>query len=324
MFAGGRMAGLCWGAVSLGLLLSVGNIWAHFPRPDEAQIAEIVNDLWNRYQPSYISRFKEELNDEQAQCRYPMFSLAVRIPYDHGVQRYDVSRVADRPDDVRKAIVGCDVYASETMVAATVLKWPNVLDQCPDARVPWKGVLLRCGILTCGRGMTWAEVQRECPGAVRDGRANHAESRVVDNFNTLMVNRNKDDFLLFYVLASPCDQKCASETSRFSILEKINVITEWTNYAVVFSDLFKPKNGKAPPECKLERALQLLGNQIGLQNIFRCDGSVPCTRCDSGDDVTPFCYSDDPRHAPKAISKAAPQRWVQTLTQIFKYLRYSG
>nr|XP_040025382.1 uncharacterized protein LOC120813714 [Gasterosteus aculeatus aculeatus] len=264
----------------------------HFPRPDETQIAEIVNVLWKRYRPSYQSRFLNEWNEYP--WRYPMFSLAVRIPYDNKMQRYDVSRVKDKAENVWRTIIGCDVYASKTMVAATVLKWPNVLDQCPYARVPREDVPNQCG----SKRMTWAKLKKECPEAVRVRRADHAEYRVLNNFNTLKQNRNRNDFLLFYVLASPCDQKCASETSRFSILEKIHVITEWRNRAVVFSKVFKPKGGEEVPVGNLTGALKRLGEKVGLQNILRCDGSVPCTSCSSGEDVTRYCYDiNEPKPA---------------------------
>ncbi|XP_077935848.1 uncharacterized protein LOC120813714 [Gasterosteus aculeatus] len=293
------MAKLWLMAVLLLLSASVGSSMyrpenqPHFPRPDETQIAEIVNDLWNRYRPSYQSRFNKHPR------RFPMFSLAVRIPYNNKMQQYDVSRVNDDTENVWRKIIKCDVYASKTMVAATVLRWPNVLDQCPNAQVPWKKVLKKCR----SKSMTWDEVNNTCSGAVRFGRADHAEYRVLKHFNTLMKNINRNDFLLFYVPASPCDQKCASETSRFSILEKIHVITEWRNHAVVFSKVFKPKGGEEVPVGNLTGALERLGEKVGLQNILRCDGSVPCTSCSSGKDVTPFCYGIN---APKPAARDNP------------------
>ncbi|XP_077935847.1 uncharacterized protein LOC120813713 [Gasterosteus aculeatus] len=268
---------------SMDRLVNLPNNQPHFERPDETQIAQIVNDLWNRYRPSYQSRFNKHPR------KNPMFSLAVKIPYDNDMQRYDVSGVKDVAENVRRKIVGCDVYASKTMVAATVLKWPNVLDQCPDAQVPWQDVLRECR----SKSMTWAKVDNKCSHAVTAGRADHAEYRVLNNFNTLTENLNKNDFLLFYVVASPCVTRCLSTNSDFSILESIRVIKKWTNYAVVFSDVFAPKEGEPVPPDNLREALERLGKKVGLQNILRCDGSVPCTSCSSGKDVTPYCYDSN-------------------------------
>ncbi|KAL6111105.1 uncharacterized protein ACO6RY_20059 [Pungitius sinensis] len=299
------MGGLCWGAVSLGLLLCVGNIWAQ-TRPDETQIAQIVNDLWNRYRPSYISRFNNQQNIFPRKS--PMFSLAVSIPYNNNNNKYDVSKVTDAADNVKNKILGCDVYTSERMVAATVLKWDDVLDQCPNAQVPWQDVLVRCDggrkPNKPPRRMTWAQVQDKCPNEVRTGRADHAEYRVLQNFNTLKEkNNNKQDFLLFYILASPCHDKCASQNHPSSILDSIKVIKKWTNYAVVFSNVFEPRGLDPIPPENLKGALERLGTQIGRQNILRCDGSVPCTRCSSGSDVTRYCYDiNAPKPAPNAAS----------------------
>nr|XP_040043300.1 uncharacterized protein LOC120825640 isoform X3 [Gasterosteus aculeatus aculeatus] len=258
---------------------------AQFTRPSETQIAEIVNDLWNRFQTIWKNYPR----------RYPMFSLAVKIPYNDKMQQYDVSGVKDKAENVWGTIMGCDVYASKTMVAATVLKWDNVLNQCPNALVPWQDVLNQCP----KKRMTWAQVNKECSHAVTVGRADHAEYRVLNNFNTLTENLNRNDFLLFYVLTSPCDQKCLSKSSPFNILESIEVIKKWTNYAVVFSKVFAPKEGDPVPVENLKGALKLLGKKVELQNILRCDGSVPCTSCSSGNNViTPFCYDiNEPKPA---------------------------
>ncbi|XP_068583177.1 uncharacterized protein [Cebidichthys violaceus] len=304
------MAGLCWMAVTLGLLLSVGKSVDTFERPTNGQLRDIVNDLWNRYRPSY-----EVKKDGKDSRRYPMFSLAVSIPYNNNKKMYDVSQVIDSADDVKNLILRCEVYRGTRVVAATVLRWPNVLDQCPNERVKWPDVLK-----TCGRSsMTWAEVKRDCPHAVHDGKADHAENRTLQNFDTLTNNRNQNDFLLFYVLASPCGERCTNQGNPRNILNGINEIKRWNNYAVVFSDVFQPRSGEPVPEENLIRALEQLGTYdgplgpIGLKYIFRCDGSR-CSSCSMGDTgtVTRFCYTDKPKPGPShnlpSSSFILPQR----------------
>ena len=221
-----------------------------------------------------------------------MFSLAVSVPYDSVKKTFDTSQfaVTDTGDRVRNTILKCDVYTGARVVAATVLRWPNVLDQCPRGAVRWPDVLRKCK----QTAMTWAEVQRQCPGVVHEGRADHAEYRTLQHFDTLVRNLNQNDFMLFYVLSSPCDKRCASKSSRWSILENMKKIRKWKNYAVVFSDVFKPRSGKPIPEEDRRGALYRLGQSVGLNNIYRCTrkGAMQCTRCSSGNQVTPFCYSD--------------------------------
>ncbi|XP_029290744.1 uncharacterized protein LOC115010294 [Cottoperca gobio] len=131
--------------------------------------------------------------------------------------------------------------------------------------------------------------------------ADHAESRVVDHLSELFKKNNSNDFLLFYVYASPCVEKCSSDTHHESILRRINAIREWKSYAVVFSKIFKPRNGQANTEQELSGALQRLGTyqgtegQIGLNNIFRCDKRnnwMQCNSCLSGNQVQQYCISD--------------------------------
>lgn len=93
--------------------------------------------------------------------RCPMFSLAVSIPYNSTTELYDTSQVADTGDQVRERIVNdCEVYNGARAVAATVLRWPNVLDQCPDKPVQWPNVLAKCGPAL----KTWADF-KECHDA---------------------------------------------------------------------------------------------------------------------------------------------------------------
>ncbi|KAK2817539.1 hypothetical protein Q5P01_025730 [Channa striata] len=147
---------------------------------------------------------------------------------------------------------------------------------------------------------TWADVQHLCPGKIREGTADHAEYRTSQNIKALFKTENKEDLLLFYVLSSPCDKRCTSKKSRWSILDSINQIVNWNNYAVVFSNIFQPRDGPKIPEsdlCESIRRLgshQVKGRSIGLNNIFRCHGKpVQCTSCSSNNQVTPYCYSDE-------------------------------
>lgn len=224
-----------------------------------------------------------------------MFSLAVTIPYDSESQMYDTSQVTDTADDVRDEILKCEVYTGRRVVAATVLRWPDVVDQCPNGRVQWRHVLTNCGQTS----MTWGDVKQQCPSAVREGTADHAEYRTLQHLNTLVENLNENDLLLFYVLSSPCVKRCTSESSHWNILNSINQILKWKNYAVVFSKVFKPRKGAPIPEQELRGALERLGTHrgslgsIGLSNIFRCDGqpAVQCTSCSNGNQVARYCVS---------------------------------
>lgn len=121
-----------------------------------------------------------------------MFSLAVSIPYNSTTELYDTSQVADTGDQVRERIVNdCEVYNGARAVAATVLRWPNVLDQCPDKPVQWPNVLAKCGPAL----KTWADF-KECQDAVYNGRADHAEHRTLQHFDTLVNNHNNNDLFL--------------------------------------------------------------------------------------------------------------------------------
>nr|XP_046231702.1 uncharacterized protein LOC124051938 [Scatophagus argus] len=282
------MAGLCWMAVSLLLLLSSVNRLAAV---DQNQLAEIVTEILNRYTPSY--------EGARGTRRYPMFSLAVTIPYNKVSKRYDMSQVTDSGDVVRRRILNCEVYTSTRVVAATVLRWPNVLDQCPDGDVQWPELLPPCKKPI----KTWADVQSTCPNAIREGKADHAEYRVLRHFNILVNSLSQNDLLLFYILASPCDKRCASENEShpLNILNSINRIKRWNNYAVVFSNVFQPRGGQPIPEAELRGALERLGNHrgplgpIGLNNIFRCNrqNGMQCQSCSSGGQVAPYCISDN-------------------------------
>ncbi|XP_060904981.1 uncharacterized protein LOC132982471 [Labrus mixtus] len=273
-----KMAFLSWMAVTLALLLPVENSLAAV---DQNKLANIVEKIIERYQPSYMG--------QNGKMRYPMFSVAVSIPYNQEIEDYDISKVMDSGNDVQETILNCKVYISSRVVAATVLRWPNVVDQCPNEPVQWPDVLKKCGRR---RNLTWLEVKNTCKDEVQDGRADHAEYRILQNFIAFK-SQNKDDLLVFYVLASPCDKRCTSESNPWSILQSIKVIQNWSNYAVVFSNVFKPRNGHDTSEVDRREALERLGRSIGLNNIFRCTGQgrMQCTSCSGGNTVARYCFS---------------------------------
>ena len=134
----------------------------------------------------------------------------------------------------------------------------------------------------------------------REFGADHAESRVVDNLNQLVNRPHVNDFLLFYVYASPCVEKCTSSGHTQSILSRIMGIRNWNSYAFVFSKIFKPKKGPGNTDEQRIHALQRLAGSIGLENIFRCDrqnNAMQCVCCSSNGQVTHECVSDDPPSA---------------------------
>ncbi|XP_047433538.1 uncharacterized protein LOC125003576 [Mugil cephalus] len=130
--------------------------------------------------------------------------------------------------------------------------------------------------------------------AAKVKQPDHAESRVVDHLDDLFrqSNDNDKDLLLFYVFASPCVEKCTNKYNPGCILERIKSIQQWNNYAVVFSTIFKPKNGYCNTSTERSTALELLGGSVGLNNIFRCS-PYKCTCCSTGTGVADSCVSDD-------------------------------
>ncbi|KAM8771998.1 uncharacterized protein AB9X84_006680 [Acanthopagrus schlegelii] len=294
------MAGRCWMAVTLCLLLFDGNSLAAV---DQNQLAPIVDQILNMYTPSYVG--------SNGVRRNPMFSLAVTIPYDEDTKKYDISQLDDG-SSVTGKILNCEVYTSPRVVAATVLKWPEVLKQCPDGPVQWPDVVTKCPGVN-----TWADVKNQCPGVVKGelkGRADHAEYRTLQRINTLDSKDYKSHLLLFYVLASPCDQRCTNEENNLNILESIQDIKNWSNYAVVFSNIFKPRSGHVIPTERLQGALERLGGSIGLHNIFRCnkqDGSMHCTSCSSDNQVAHSCVSDETMAGPSPSQPPTPSTGSQ-------------
>lgn len=230
--------------------------------------------------------------------KQPMFSLVVSVPKDKKKAQYDVNTVNDVAETVKNKILQCDVYVGERVVAATVLKWPNVLNQCPGGLVQWPNFLKKCR----STARTWADVKEKCPpGTIRAGTADHAEYRTLQNIGTLVSkHRGSDDLLVFYVLASLCDKRCTNQSNDRNILESIRSIRKWKNYAVVFTNVFQPRNGAKISEQELLEALKRLGNSVGLDNIFRCykDNDknimqcINCSNSNAGNQVVDRrCYS---------------------------------
>ncbi|XP_067355768.1 uncharacterized protein [Channa argus] len=158
--------------------------------------------------------------------------------------------------------------------------------------------------------------------------ADHAESRVVNNLCKLINKPKGNDLLLFYVYASPCVEKCSSNTHPENILERINLIRKWKNYAVVFSKIFKPKNGKTNTDEERSQALEELGKynvqqgSIGLENIFRCNkkkNDTQCISCSAGNQVAKACVSDDtqsgPSQIPPSISRSIQPQQARGLSR---------
>uniref|UniRef100_A0A8C4DYG6 Uncharacterized protein n=1 Tax=Dicentrarchus labrax TaxID=13489 RepID=A0A8C4DYG6_DICLA len=118
------------------------------------------------------------------------------------------------------------------------------------------------------------------PLPLKKKKTDHAESRVADKLVDLFSRSNENDLLLFYVYASPCVDKCASDSHPKSILGRINQIQQWKNHAFVYSKIFESENTRR----WVNTALQRLGTAVGLDNIFRCDrenGWMQCISCSS-------------------------------------------
>lgn len=220
-----------------------------------------------------------------------MFSMAVSVSYSENLAGYDVNTVTDTAESVRNRIQACEVYVGEKVVAATVLKWPDVLQQCPGGRVQWPNFFAKRGA-----PQTWQDANNRFPNAIRAGTADHAEYRILKNIRTL-VSKHKtgsNNLLVFYVLASPCGTRCTNTDSTWNILESIKAIKKWNNYAVVFTHIFRPQSGAAIEQNERRDALQRLGNSIGLDNIFRCytnnNNIMQCINCSNSNAVDTRCY----------------------------------
>lgn len=278
------MAGPYWVSVAVVFLMIVRNSLSAL---DQHQLAPVVQEILKRYTPKF--------KDADDKSFPPMFSVAVSVPYNEKEHKYDMSKVPDSDENVKNMILNCDVYKGDRVVAATVLRWPNVLKQCPDGRVKWTDVRKRCGKQQIN---SWAAVERLCgKSEIEDGRADHAEYRTLQHVNTLVKKQQKStkDLMIFYVRASPCYKICTNQTHERNILSSIKEIQKFSNYAFVFSDVFKPKEIL---EKNLRDSLERLGSSVGgLKNIFRCspyskEAEVRCISCYNKSGVTNTCVLD--------------------------------
>lgn len=198
----------------------------------------------------------------------------------------------------------CQVYTGTRVVAATLLKYPDFKTQCPDELVSWDYVKEKCPNVK-----KWSDFDKCSNNDITklkkevDGLVQHAEYRVLQNFNTLVTRINaaskKTDLMLFYTFKSPCYGRCANSTNEFNILEKITNIKKWKNYAVVFSKIFEPnkiKQGTTEAELLRDRreALLNIGNVMnGVNNIYRCIQAknlrVQCHSCYPSGGVKDIC-----------------------------------
>ncbi|XP_061881988.1 uncharacterized protein LOC133633473 [Entelurus aequoreus] len=256
---------------------------------DQKELGRIVKQVLQRL----------HLNRTQPKDKLPMFSVAVNVPKGHNGQ-YDVNLIPDPRDKIRNTILKCHIYEGEHAVAATVLRWPNVLTMCPEEKVPWKDVLRKCKRYPKS-SMTWQQVKDKCPDAIEDKRADHAEYRVLDTFKTWVARKKKTDktgLMLFYVFGSPCTDRCTHETNKQNILELVQNINQWSQHVLVFSKVFQYEGQESTQDNDRKDALKRLGGKIGgLGNIFQCawkNGDMRCASCSGGGgQVTPECYQGE-------------------------------
>lgn len=256
---------------------------------DKRKLSRLVVQLLNVYKPTY------RVNGVP-----PMFAVAVSIPRNAQKDGYVFEQVtaADPPQNVRNAMDKCQVYTGTRVVAATLLKYPDFMKQCPNEPVTWDYVKNKCPNVK-----KWFDfnlcTNKEIKDLKRevDGLVQHGEYRVLQNFNTLVNRMNKGlrktDLMLFYIFKSPCYTRCASNHPHFSILNSIRSINNWNSYALVFSGIFVPGHTADTPaqlEQNRRTALTNLGNAIGIENIYRCwDGH--CTRCGGPGAVSNTCVN---------------------------------
>ncbi|XP_022616405.1 uncharacterized protein LOC111232966 [Seriola dumerili] len=206
-----------------------------------------------------LKKYTKPNNDQR---ELPMFSLAVSIP--KSGDSYDVAAGPDNGVAVKNAMLKCEVYTGTKVVGAIHLKLDDF-------------------------------TQTHCPEKV-DNINEHAEYRTLQGLKAIKNNDNFKDLMLFFVYAAPCPQKC-TQPGDGGILNSIQQITKWNNYAVVFSKLFIPKVGEKPTKSIREQSLRNLtsSGKIGLKNIFRCDyisGRMQCVSCSTDGGVTHYCVSD--------------------------------
>lgn len=292
------MAAPYWVSVVVVFLMTVRNGVTVI---DPNNLAPIVQEILNRYTPHY--------NGANNNRNPRMFSVAVSVPYNEKANMFDVSKVPDDGEAVRTKILNCDIYKGDRVVAATVLRWPDVLDQCPDAPVQWPEIWQRC------RGKqikTWADVQEKCrENEIQYAEADHAEFRTLQHVSSLAKSqqKSKEDMMVFYVRDSPCARICTDPHNTQNILSKVQDIMKWKDYVVVFSNIFRPENNNPERVNELRESLKRLGGAIadqgskvkdkssnGLQHIFRCymqqemdENKMKCFSCINNGKVAPKC-----------------------------------
>ncbi|XP_029355155.1 uncharacterized protein LOC115041638 [Echeneis naucrates] len=287
------MAALSWMVVSLAVFLSTRKTSAVDPN----DLAPIIQQLINRFRPSYIDQ-------ETRETVSPMYSVLVGIPFNTATRSYDINLVPDTGDAVRTAIQRCEIYSGRKVVAATVLQWRTVMGQCPNELVPpsWKRQLTQ---RHCPQGVrTWKDVDDQCADLIMKGKADHAEYRVLQGFSTISSKFRFNELLVFFTLSSPCSTSCTSETSQWSILDSIQGMRDWGNRAVVFSQIYKPSGGTRDLTPEERRgSLKRLGDRVGLRNIFYCrrveiqvgQHEMVCSSCanPTGTAVKRECYDEN-------------------------------
>ncbi|KAL3995796.1 DNA excision repair protein ERCC-4 [Sarotherodon galilaeus] len=295
------MAAPYWVSVAVLVLMTVTNGETVI---DPNQLAPIVQQILNRYTPHN--------NGANNNREPPMFSVAVSVPLNKQTSKFDMNKVPkDGKDDeaVKTKILNCDVYIGNKVVAATVLRWRYVFHQCPDKLVHWQ-IPKKCN----GKEInTLADIDNFCDKEyIRnnlDSQAVHAESRTLDYFkdNDKIRKNSKDDLMVFYVRASPCDETCTNPGNTRNILSKIQAIKNWKNYVFVFSDVFRPDDNNPNRVNELRGSLERLGDAIadpgsevkdkrsnGLQHIFRCYkqpemDEMKCLICNTNGAVAQKC-----------------------------------
>ncbi|XP_078810565.1 uncharacterized protein LOC144994948 isoform X2 [Oryzias latipes] len=231
-----KMAGLLWMSVSVLLFGSCTGI-------TENQLAPMVDAIWINY----------KINT--------MFSLAASIPKSQNQKdQYDVSQVlnAENAEAVKTAMKNKEVYAQGRIVAAKVIKNPDV-----------KGEYIH---------------------------AEYRVLQKFDNLLNQQFDLD-NDLMLFYVRTAPCVQKCTNEDNPENILKYLPKLKRWKHYAFAFSGLYLSRNPQKSLSNEQRRAgIKKVGDSLGLQNVFRCvesNGQMQCRTCaDQNDQVADFCISD--------------------------------
>ncbi|XP_029949361.1 uncharacterized protein LOC115389914 isoform X2 [Salarias fasciatus] len=190
-----------------------------------------------------------------------MFSMAVSIPRKNS--RYDINQVLNRTNgkDVKNTMNSGTVYNQGRIVAAMFQQ-----------------------------------------KTAETGQDIHAEYRVLQNIGNLVNNSNNDfahDLLIVYVLASPCYHRCTVPDGPDTIIPYLDAVKRWTNYAFVFTHVFKSKDPKLQTtDEELKTAVTNLGKALGLENIFRCkkdnNKKMVCNSCSQNEKVARYCISDEP------------------------------